>query len=151
MVVYDTTSATLKSNKGCVHSRPESFVSKKESDLWDYGSISNSISDDEDYGDITECCERVLDYGKLEDIIVEITYILINLTAFADSTLIRVSVGGVVFALFGRDTSQIVNKVFGTDTVANNIIRFTRSKLTDSDEKNSSESVFLMENCEVVQ
>lgn len=151
MAVYANTSATLKRTKGYVKKTcPENFASEKESELWDCGSINNSIiEEEEDYGNITECCDQVLDYGKLEDIIVEITYILINLTAFADPTLIRVSVGGVVFALFGRDTSEIINKIFDTNP-ANNIVKFKRITAADSVEQNSSESVFLMQKYEVL-
>jgi|LakMenEpi03Aug12_release.lakeMendotaPanAssembly.Ray.scaffolds.fasta_scaffold00667_58 hypothetical protein len=181
MAVYSyTSSATLNITDGydgdLLGSYPGYFVStyseektsfdyNKDSivtyDVWDYGSISDAITEDEDYGEITATIElwyQIQDYGTLEVNTTRSPYGEINFGDFADSRLIRVSVGGVQFALFGRAATEVifnpVNRVFDIEGAAtvratlasagNGIVNFPRVKATDSVGFSSPESVFLL-------
>jgi hypothetical protein len=181
MAVYSyTSSATLNIKNGydddLLGSYPGYFVStyseekisfdyNKDSivtyDVWDYGSISDAITEDEDYGEITATIElwyQIQDYGTLEVNTTRSPYGEINFGDFADSRLIRVSVGGVQFALFGRAATEVifnpVNRVFDIEGAAtvratlasagNGIVNFPRVKATDSVGFSSPESVFLL-------
>ena len=131
MAVYSyTSSATLNIKNGydgdLLESYPGYFVStyseekisfdyNKDSivsyDVWDYGSISDVITEDEDYGEITATIElwyQIQDYGTLEVNTTRTPYGEIKFVDFADSRLIRVSVGGVQFALFGRAATEVI-------------------------------------------